>query len=282
MKDLKQVILSVFCLLNQVNQRDAREINPSPSVGPGRLSRRNIPQEWGHAKEVQLVNALYKKDNPLGIVDAVYSFLGDKSATEGAGKFDKTKLHCMKKFIADTAFSVAKKADDKRGMTASIIVASLERNAPCVGCVGKDCTDKFTNPEITRVIMHQDAASKDADKVNKEATLSVAKSLVDIDVDPIMALLSCTWPAGTPNTSNAAGLSCDDPKDPQGCIITKHLLNSKNLLTMPKFRIHLKLYQHLDFTPKELVAKLEPYLKEKGKTLPKSKLLDVPFTGEGL
>lgn len=262
MKDLKQVLISVFCLLNQVDQRDARENNPSPSVG--RLTRRVIPQEWGHGKEVRLVNVLYKKDNPLGIVDAVYSFLGNKGAAAGAGKFDHSNLHCMKKFIADTAFSVAKKDKDLRGMTASIIFASLERNTPCVGCAGKDCTDKMKNPEINRIIMHQDAASKDAANINKKATLSVAQSLVDIGEDPIMALLSCTWPAGTPNTSDAAGKSCDDPKDEAGCIITKGLL-------------------HLDYTPKDLLKELEPYLKEKGKTLdPNSKLLKEPFTGKGL
>ncbi|KAH9822997.1 hypothetical protein DFH28DRAFT_1092002 [Melampsora americana] len=263
MKDLKQFILSVFCLLSQVTQRDAREMNPSPSISMGRLSRRQIPQEWGHKKEIDIVNVLYKKNNTLGITDAVYSFLGDKGAAEGAGKFDKSKLHCMKKFIADTAFSVAKSEKDLRGMTASIIFASLERNTPCVGCVGKDCTDKFTNPEINRVLLHQDAASKNAKKVNKEATLSVAKSLVDIGADPIMALLSYTWPAGTPNSSNAAGKTCDDSKDKDGCIITKGLLTP-------------------DFTPKELLAELQPYLKEKGKTLPESKLLNEPFTGKGL
>lgn len=85
------------------------------------------------------------------------SRLGEKGAKEGAGKFDKSKIVCMKKYIADQAFTNAIKDHDLKSAAAAIKFAALERNSILIGVLTPDCTDttSFVNPEIASIISHQ-------------------------------------------------------------------------------------------------------------------------------
>ncbi|KAI9623085.1 hypothetical protein KEM48_009704 [Puccinia striiformis f. sp. tritici PST-130] len=44
--------------------------------------RRQVPQEWAHAKEIILVDKMLKIDNPLNISHPIFSLLGKKAAAD--------------------------------------------------------------------------------------------------------------------------------------------------------------------------------------------------------
>ncbi|KAH9461868.1 hypothetical protein Pst134EB_005785 [Puccinia striiformis f. sp. tritici] len=71
--------------------------------------RRQVPQEWAHAKEIILVDKMLKIDNPLNISHPIFSLLGKKAAADGMGKLDVKHFDCFQKLIADQAFKNAKK-----------------------------------------------------------------------------------------------------------------------------------------------------------------------------
>ncbi|KNZ61541.1 hypothetical protein VP01_1386g4 [Puccinia sorghi] len=223
----------------------------SSAVSNHQRYRRQVPQEWAHAKvyflfeqmqtyiqnEVILVDKMLKLDNPLNIDHPIFSLssicyvlfmcrLGDKAAAKGMGKLDKKNIDCFQKVVADTAFKNAKKSGNKEGQEAAIIFASVEKNTKSVGVASPPCKSmKMDSPEIERLIQHQDAASEGAKENNKKSALLAALSLKQIGSDPLLALNTGTFKAGDPkNPKNGRGESCDDDKDTTGCIYTKKLL----------------------------------------------------------
>ncbi|WAR52672.1 hypothetical protein PtB15_2B96 [Puccinia triticina] len=191
-----------------------------------RRYRRQVPQEWAHAKEVNIVDKMLKLSNPLDITHPIFSLLGNEAASNGTGKLDKKHLDCFQKIVADQAFTNAKKAGNKEGQEAAIIFASVEKNTKTVGVASVPCkSKKMVNPEIERLIQHQDAASPGAAENNKKSALLAALSLKEIGSDPSISLRTGTFKAGdTKNTNNGRGNSCDDEKDTEGCIFTKKAL----------------------------------------------------------
>ncbi|KAI8461601.1 hypothetical protein BY996DRAFT_6408554 [Phakopsora pachyrhizi] len=188
------------------------------------LHRRQVPQEWSHGDIVRIVDTLLKKDNPSKISHTIFSLLGDDAAAKGAGNLDQKHLECFKKLVADQAFTNAKKDGDIKGQEAAIIFASLERNTQRVGQASKACTAiKAKNPEIERLIQHQDAASPGAKENNVLSALLAAESINEIKGDVNRAILTGTFPPAKPGQNNNAGLTCDDEKDEKGCIFTKKL-----------------------------------------------------------
>ncbi|KAG0141369.1 hypothetical protein CROQUDRAFT_98869 [Cronartium quercuum f. sp. fusiforme G11] len=193
-----------------------------------RYIKREVPQEWSHEPIVRTTSDWLKKNNTDEIIDAVYALLGDQNAKVGAGKFDPMNIHCMQKRVADVAFSNALLVKDRAGAEAAIKFAGLERNTPAVGKASKECLEgeiKILNPEIARIIRHQDAASKGADEINKKSTLSVAKSLKMIDADFLTAIDVGTFKAGDTSDPTAAGFSCNKQGGSgKGCIVDNNLL----------------------------------------------------------
>ncbi|EFP89180.1 hypothetical protein PGT21_006968 [Puccinia graminis f. sp. tritici] len=192
-----------------------------------RRYRRQVPQEWAHAKEVRLVDDMLKLGpNPLEFKHPIYSLLGLKAAAEGMGKLEQSSHDCFQKLVADQAFSNAKKAGKKEGQEAAIIFASVEKNTKTVGVASPPCkTKKMENPEIERLIQHQDAASPGAAENNKKSALLAALSLKEIGSDPSIALRTGTFKAGDPKSpNNGRGGSCDEENDAEGCIYSKKLL----------------------------------------------------------
>ncbi|CAH7665796.1 hypothetical protein PPACK8108_LOCUS83 [Phakopsora pachyrhizi] len=174
------------------------------------LHRRQVPQEWSHGDIVRIVDTLLKKDNPSKISHTIFSL--------------SKHLECFKKLVADQAFTNAKKDGDIKGQEAAIIFASLERNTQRVGQASKACTAiKAKNPEIERLIQHQDAASPGAKENNVLSALLAAESINEIKGDVNRAILTGTFPPAKPGQNNNAGLTCDDEKDEKGCIFTKKL-----------------------------------------------------------
>lgn len=70
----------------------------------------------------------------------------------------------------------------------------------------------------------QDPASANAAEVNKAITLELAKQIHAVGGDPQDALKSGTFAPGKLNDPTAAGNTCDDANDPNGCIFTLGLL----------------------------------------------------------
>ncbi|POW03450.1 hypothetical protein PSTT_11053 [Puccinia striiformis] len=198
----------------------------SSAASTHQLYRRQVPQEWAHAKEVIMVDNMLKLGNPLGFGHPILSLLGKKAASKGMGKLDIKHFDCFQKMVADQAFKNAKKAANKKGQEAAILFASLEKNTANVGVASIPCTSKkMDSPEIERLIQHQDAASDGAAANNKKSALLAALSLNDIGSDPTLALQTGTFKAGDKkNPNNGRGESCDDDKDTVGCIYTKKLL----------------------------------------------------------
>ncbi|KAL5330359.1 hypothetical protein ACEPPN_003886 [Leptodophora sp. 'Broadleaf-Isolate-01'] len=163
------------------------------SAAPTKM-RREVPQEQSHAKFLTSVRASLNLDNPDGIVDPVFGLLGNAAAAAGAGKI--TNLDCLHQATADRAFTNAKAAGDVQAQVDALIFAALERNTGAVGQKSVLCTDAAVNAEIQALTQHQDPASENAAADNK-------------------ALI------GDPT---AAGNTCDDANDAEGCIFTQNLL----------------------------------------------------------
>jgi hypothetical protein len=185
--------------------------------------RREVPQEHSHEAVLRITNTFLKKDNPDGIVDAVFSLLGNAAASQGQGKFPDTD--CLQTGVADRAFTNAKAANDIEGMTNALIFRAIERNTGKVGLASVACT-AFTpvNPEIAALSQHQDPASAGAAAINKGITLELARQIASIGGNPLDALKSGTFAPGDLNDATAKGNTCDDANDAIGCIISQNLL----------------------------------------------------------
>lgn len=212
----------------------AREINFSRKV-----SKREVPQEHSHEPILVATNTALQLDNPLEIQDTVFALLGNKAAAEGAPNV--ANLDCLQQIIADQAFTNAKAAGDLDGQIQAILFRALERNTGSVGLASVSCNETAVNPEIANIQQHQDPASDEASG-NAAIELEVAKSLASIGADPLLALQSATFPpgevcppmfyaAGAPKANTvqlgdptAAGQTCNDIDDANGCIFTQNLL----------------------------------------------------------
>ncbi|PLW36533.1 hypothetical protein PCASD_06457 [Puccinia coronata f. sp. avenae] len=218
--DISTKLVVLVTLLSVLSLREAS------AVATHRRYRRQVPQEWAHAREVNTVDTMLKLDNPLNITHPIFSLLGNDAAAKGMGKIDQKNIDCFQKIVADQAFKNAKAAGNKAGQEAAIIFASLEKNTKNVGVASPPCASKkMENPEIERLIQHQDAASKGAKEINKKSALLAALSLSQIGSDPLLAFNTGTFKAGDPkNNKQGKGESCDIDSDPVGCIYTKNLM----------------------------------------------------------
>ncbi|KAJ7916386.1 hypothetical protein B0H13DRAFT_2449447 [Mycena leptocephala] len=178
--------------------------------------RREVPQEHSH-------QASLAKNNPNGIVDAVFGLLGNAAAAGGLGKL--TDANCLQQATADQAFTNAKAAGDVDGQVSALIFRALERNSGTVGGTTTPCTSlKAVNPEIAAIQQHQDPASTNAAAVNKAIVLELAKQIASVGGNPQDALKSGTFAPGNPNDSTGKGNTCDDANDAVGCIVSQNLL----------------------------------------------------------
>jgi hypothetical protein len=187
------------------------------------IHRREVPQEHSHEQFLTSVRTSLAKNNPLGIVDPVFALLGAAAAQQGLGKL--TDTDCLQQATADQAFTNAKADNDVKGMVDALIYRSLERNSASVGATTKPCTSiKAVNPEIAAIQQHQDAASENANEVNKAIEIELAKQIAAVGGDPLDALLSATFAPGKIGDPTAKGNSCDDANDPVGCGISQNLI----------------------------------------------------------
>lgn len=185
--------------------------------------RREVPQEHSHQQFLTSVTTSLQKNNPSGIVDAVFGVLGDAAAAGGAGKI--TDVECLQQATADQAFTNAKAAGDVPGQVDALIYRALERNTGSVGGVSKPCTSiTAVNPEIAAIQQHQDPASPNAAAINKAIVLELAKQIVAVGGDALDALKSGTFAAGNLGDPTGKGNTCDDANDAEGCIFTQNLL----------------------------------------------------------
>ncbi|KAJ7192786.1 hypothetical protein GGX14DRAFT_577784 [Mycena pura] len=185
--------------------------------------RREVPQEHSHQAILTAVQASLAKNNPNGIVDAVFGLLGNAAAAGGLGKL--TDANCLQQATADQAFTNAKAAGDVDGQVSALIFRALERNSGTVGGTTAPCTSlKAVNPEIAAIQQHQDPASTNAAAVNKAIVLELAKQIASVGGNPQDALKSGTFAPGNPNDSTGKGNTCDDANDAVGCIVSQNLL----------------------------------------------------------
>jgi len=185
--------------------------------------RREVPQEHSHEKFLTAVRANLNLNNPDQIVDPVFALLGNAAATQGLGKI--TDPDCLQQAVADQAFTNAKQTGDVDGQVTALIFRALERNTGKVGLASAPCTSiKAVNPEISAIQQHQDPASDNAASINKAITLELAKQIASVGGDPSEALNAGTFAPGDVNDPTAAGNTCDDANDPEGCIFTQKLI----------------------------------------------------------
>ncbi|KAK4144566.1 uncharacterized protein C8A04DRAFT_27754 [Dichotomopilus funicola] len=204
-------------LITLAGLASAREI----SLYTRKVSKREVPQEHSHEPILRAVNTALQLNNPLEIQDTVFALLGNKAAAEGAPNV--ANLDCLQQIIADQAFTNAKAAGDVDAQAQAILFRALERNTGSVGLASVLCNETAVNPEIANIQQHQDPASAEA-AGNADIELEVAKSLASIGADPLLALNSATFPPGEIGDPTAAGNTCDDANDANGCIFTLNLL----------------------------------------------------------
>ncbi|TRM63933.1 hypothetical protein BD626DRAFT_536647 [Schizophyllum amplum] len=184
---------------------------------------REVPQEHSHEKYLTLVRSSLALDNPQNLGDPVFALLGNAAAQQGLG--DSTDPDCLQQAIADQAFTNAKAANDVDSMVGALVYRALERNSGSVGAASAACTSvTATNPEIAALSQHQDPASDGAAATNKAITLELAKQIASVGGDPQQALESGTFAPGQLGDPTAAGNTCDDANDTEGCIFTQNLL----------------------------------------------------------
>ena len=136
-----------------------------------------------------------------------------------------TTPDCLQQATADQAFTNAKAAGDVNGMTSALIYRALERNTGQVGLASVPCTAiTAVNPEIAALQQHQDPASTGAAQINIDITITLAIQISCIGGDPTLALQAGTFAPGQIGDPTAAGNTCDDANDADGCIFTQNLL----------------------------------------------------------
>lgn len=110
-------------------------------------------------------------------------------------------------------------------MVDALVFRALERNSGAVGTASANCTSiTAVNPEIAALSQHQDPASTGAAAINKQVALDLAVQIASVGGDPQIAIKSGTFQPGTIGDPTAAGFTCDDANDPDGCIFTQDLL----------------------------------------------------------
>lgn len=70
----------------------------------------------------------------------------------------------------------------------------------------------------------QDPAATGATANNQAVTLALAQQIAAVGGDPTLALQSGTFAPGTIGDPTAAGNTCDDANDTEGCIFSQNLL----------------------------------------------------------
>jgi hypothetical protein len=110
-------------------------------------------------------------------------------------------------------------------MVSALTYRAIERNTGSVGLASIIC-ESITpvNPEIAALSQHQDPASDNAAAINKDITLNLAMQIAAVGGDPLEALLSGTFEPGEIGDPTAAGNTCNDENDDEGCIFTENLL----------------------------------------------------------
>ncbi|EIM81608.1 uncharacterized protein STEHIDRAFT_66245 [Stereum hirsutum FP-91666 SS1] len=198
-------------------------VSLSISASAAPILRREVPQEHSHEKILTAVRTSLNTNNPQGIVDPVFALLGDAAAAAGLGQ--TTDPDCLQQATADQAFTNAKAANDVDGMVNALIYRALERNSGAVGQLSANCTSvTAVNPEIAALSQHQDPAADGATANNKAVTLALAQQIAAVGGDPTLALESGTFAPGTIGDPTAAGNTCDDANDTEGCIFSQNLL----------------------------------------------------------
>lgn len=185
--------------------------------------RREVPQEHSHEKYLTSVRASLALDNPQNLGDPVFALLGNAAAADGLG--DTADPDCLQQEVADQAFTNAKAAGDLQSQLDALVFRALERNTGAVGQASNACTSvTATNPEIAAIQQHQDPASDGAAALNKEITLELASQISQLGGDGSQALEAGTFAPGKVGDATAAGNTCDDANDTEGCIFTQNLI----------------------------------------------------------
>lgn len=104
-------------------------------------------------------------------------------------------------------------------MTNALIFRALERNTGQVGLASVACESiKAVNPEIAALQQHQDPAGDDAQALNKEIASELARQIASIGGDATLANEASTFEPGQLDDPTAAGNTCNDENDDEGCI----------------------------------------------------------------
>ena len=104
-------------------------------------------------------------------------------------------------------------------MTNALIFRALERNTGQVGLASVACESiQAVNPEIAALQQHQDPAGEGAQDLNKEIAAELARQIASIGGDPSLANEASTFEPGELDDPTAAGNTCNDENDDEGCI----------------------------------------------------------------
>ncbi|KAH7119083.1 hypothetical protein B0J11DRAFT_84359 [Dendryphion nanum] len=201
---MKQQILLALPLLGAVSAR---------------MGKRQVPFEHAHRDINLAVTALLNLNNPDEIQDPVFGLLGAAAAATGAGKI--ADPDCLQQATADQAFTNAKEAGDVDGLVNALLFRTLERNTGSVGLESVPClTIQAVNPEIAALQQHQDAAAEGAIELNKQIAAELARQIASVGGDPLRANEAATFAPGEIGDPTAAGNTCNDDQDDNGCINT--------------------------------------------------------------
>lgn len=209
---MKQTLLLSLPLLGAASARLLhREVSS--------LSKREVPQEHAHRDINLAVTTVLNLDNPDEIQDPIFGLLGAAAAATGAGKI--ADPDCLQQATADQAFTNAKAAGDVDGLVAALLFRTLERNTGSVGLESVPCLSiQAVNPEIAALQQHQDPAADGAIELNKQIAAELARQIAAVGGDPLRANEASTFAPGEIGDPTAAGNTCNDDQDDNGCINT--------------------------------------------------------------
>jgi hypothetical protein len=88
-----------------------------------------------------------------------------------------------------------------------------------VGLASVACASiQAVNPEIAALQQHQDPAGEGAQALNKEIASELARQIASVGGDPALANEASTFAPGELDDATAAGNTCNDENDDEGCI----------------------------------------------------------------
>jgi hypothetical protein len=88
-----------------------------------------------------------------------------------------------------------------------------------VGLASVACASiQAVNPEIAALQQHQDPAGEGAQALNKEIASELARQIASVGGDPALANEASTFAPGELDDPTAAGNTCNDENDDEGCI----------------------------------------------------------------